>query len=71
MLRYVALASAFDTESYAREILESREDMSPGTPYLGIWQLPTPERTRVHLFTSDASVGQVLPAQGWVRCLSV
>lgn len=55
----VALVSARPTETEARALIGT------DAPYLGIWRLPVPEHTRVHVFTDTTA--EQLEAAGWTR----
>ena len=56
----VALVSTYPTEAEARVVLTD-----PDVPYLGIWRLPVPEHTRVHVFTDTTA--EHLEAIGWTK----
>jgi hypothetical protein len=63
---YLALLEAYPTVYEARRSLVERDDMPADVPYVGIWEVPLPERTRVHVFTAHTS--EQLLSGGWVRC---
>lgn len=56
---HVALVSAHPTEAEARALIGT------GAPYLGIWRMPVPEQTPVHVFTDTTA--EQLEAAGWTR----
>jgi hypothetical protein len=72
-MMHVALASAYPTEADARAALRDKGNYAPevrafagsDAPYLGIWLMPEPYRTAVHVFT-DAPA-EYLEATGWMR----
>ena len=59
---HVALASAYPTEATARAAAEDLPDGLVGE-YRGLWRIPVPERTIVHLFTDKNPTD--LTALGW------
>lgn len=70
---HVALVSAYPTEAEGRAALADPSNYAPeyarfaasNAPYLGIWRMPVPERTTVHVFTDAAA--EDLEAAGWAR----
>lgn len=60
---HVVLASAHPTEDKARAALDP--NLTTGTAYLGVWAMPVPEQTRVHVFATVTA--EQLTAIGWTR----
>jgi hypothetical protein len=70
---HVALVSAYPTEAEARAALADPANYAPeyarheasDAPYLGVWRMPLPEQTRVHVFADITA--EELAATGWTR----
>ena len=65
-VRVVAVAEIYPTEADARHALAT--ELAPGIElgaYLGLWRMPIPEATVVHLFT-DAEEDWLIDS-GWKR----
>lgn len=63
---HVALVSAHPTEAEARaEIVAHLQPLTENTPYLGIWRMPPPYGSAVHVFGQRDDLG--LAAAGWTR----
>jgi hypothetical protein len=65
---HVALASTHPTEADARAAAGAGTNLQPlytDTPYLGIWHLPGPDRTRVHVFSDHPA--EMLTRAGWTQ----
>lgn len=70
---HVALASTYATEAEARAALSDENNYAPlvrrfagsGAPYLGVWRMPEPYRTAVHVFADITA--EDLGAMGWIR----
>jgi hypothetical protein len=68
---HVALVSAYPAEAQARAALADPANYAPeyarhaasDAPYLGVWRMPVPERTRVHVFADTTA--EDLEAIGW------
>lgn len=73
---HVALASAYASEAEARAALGDPGNYAPDyarfaaseAPYLGVWRMPEPHRTAVHVFT-DVAPRDLLDA-GWIVGIS-
>jgi hypothetical protein len=62
---HLALVSAYPTETEARAAIA--DDLHVvGCPYLGIWTMPLPYDSRVHVFSDAADVGR-LERDGWTK----
>lgn len=59
----VALATAYPTETAARDGIAEEHPGQPDGPYRGRWRLPPPYGTRVHLFATQPD--DELIARGW------
>jgi hypothetical protein len=67
------LVSAYPTEAEARAALTDPANYAPeyarqaasDAPYLGVWHMPLPEQTRVHVFADITA--EDLEAIGWTR----
>jgi len=59
----VALAEVYPSESQARAAIQVETGQPVTETYCGLWSVPLPERTLVHLFTDVAP--DVLATNGW------